>query len=68
MKFQATKAGVRVFTDSGIMIGEARSSGQPLSSERALAQLGFRVDDSGQPVPMLAAERLATLRGETDGS
>ena len=67
-RFEAVPGGVRVISDAGVIIGEARAFGQKLSSDDALAQLGYKSDTSGELAVMSGTERTARVRRAVESS
>lgn len=59
--FEPVTGGVRVLTDKGIVVGEARTFGQRISSDQALAQLGYADDGEGGLRVLTDAEKAARI-------
>ena len=57
MQFEPVIGGVRVLTDSGKVLGEARTFGQRLTSDEVLAQLGYVAVEGGGVRSMTSPER-----------
>lgn len=64
-RLRAVKGGVEVSTDSGVVLGTVRPTGDgPLSSDAALAALGYIIDPESGAMRHVGPEAAARILAE----